>query len=162
MINVRRLGHATLTTPDIDRQVAYYIEIVGLSLVERSAKHALLATRQGLEAIAIAPGEPNALAKLAFQVAPGSDLNALARELAKDGISSERRASITPGIDEAIAFKDPKGTLIELFSEYRFANEDRSQSGVMPIKLGHVAYRVTDVQNVVKFYTDVLGFRVSD
>ena len=92
MINVRRLGHATLTTPDIDRQVAYYIEIVGLSLVERSAKHALLATRQGLEAIAIAPGEPNALAKLAFQVAPGSDLNALARELAKDGISSERRA----------------------------------------------------------------------
>ena len=32
----------------------------------------------------------------------------------------------------------------------------------MPLKLGHVAYRVNDVQQVVKFYTDVLGFRVSD
>ena len=36
VINVRRLGHATLTTPDIDRQIAYYTEVVGLALVERS------------------------------------------------------------------------------------------------------------------------------
>src|SRR5262249_34176844 len=32
----------------------------------------------------------------------------------------------------------------------------------MPLKLGHVAYRVSDVQQMVKFYTDVLGFRISD
>ena len=32
----------------------------------------------------------------------------------------------------------------------------------MPLKLGHVAYRVDDVQKTVKFYCDVLGFRVSD
>ena len=31
-----------------------------------------------------------------------------------------------------------------------------------PLKLGHVAHRVLDVQETVKFYTDVLGFRVSD
>src|SRR6516225_1041238 len=117
MINVRRLGHATLTTPDIERQVAYYTEIVGLSPIDRTGKHSLLATRQGLEAIALEPGEPNALTRLAFQVAPGSDLIAFARELAKDGISSERRTSITPGIDQAIVLKDPKGTVIELFSE---------------------------------------------
>ena len=36
VINVRRLGHATLTTPDIDRQIEYYTEVVGLALVERS------------------------------------------------------------------------------------------------------------------------------
>src|SRR5262249_16937321 len=30
------------------------------------------------------------------------------------------------------------------------------------LKLGHVAYRVLDVQQIVKFYSEVLGFRVSD
>jgi catechol 2,3-dioxygenase-like lactoylglutathione lyase family enzyme len=30
------------------------------------------------------------------------------------------------------------------------------------LKFGHVAYRVTDVQETVKFYTEMLGFRVSD
>jgi catechol 2,3-dioxygenase-like lactoylglutathione lyase family enzyme len=162
MIAVRRLGHATLTTPDLDAQVAYYTEVVGLTLTERGKSHAMLASRQGLEAIALEPGPPNALAKLSFQVAPGSDLDELARELAKHGVKTERRRGISPGVAEAVAFTDPKGTLIEIFSDYVFAPEDRSQIGVMPLKLGHVAYRVTDVRRVVSFYCDVLGFRVSD
>jgi catechol 2,3-dioxygenase-like lactoylglutathione lyase family enzyme len=162
MIAVRRLGHATLTTPDVDRQVAYYTTVVGLTLVERDGKRAFLASKQGLEAVALEPGPPNALSRLAFQVAPGSDLAELARELAKHGIKSERRSCISPGVAEAVVFKDPKDTLIEIFCEYVFAKEDCSQLGIMPLKLGHVAYRVNDVQQVVKFYTDVLGFRVSD
>ena len=162
MIAVRRLGHATLTTPDLDAQIAYYTEIVGLALVDRSARCALLASKQGLEAIALEPGAPNALSGIAFQVAPGSDLGEIARSLAISWLASERCHNISPGIDEAIVFHDPKGTRIEIFSEYRFAAEDRKQSGIMPIKLGHVAYRVRNVQEVVKYYTDVLGFRVSD
>src|SRR5262245_25199200 len=61
MIDVRRLGHATLTTPDTDRQVAYYTEVVGLTLVAREGKRAILASKQGLEAIALEPGAANAL-----------------------------------------------------------------------------------------------------
>jgi catechol-2,3-dioxygenase len=162
MIAVRRLGHATLTTPDLDAQVAYYTDVVGLTVVERDKKRVILASRQGLEAIALEPGAANALSKLAFQVAPGSDLGDLVRELAKHGVKAERRHGISPGVAEAVAFTDPKDTLIEVFSDYAFAAEDRSQLGVMPLKLGHVAYRVRDVQQVVRFYCDVLGFRVSD
>ena len=82
--------------------------------------------------------------------------------LAGEGIKAERRSAISPGIADAIVFKDPKDTVIEVFSDYAFAADDGKQAGVKPIKLGHVAYRVNDVQKVVKFYTDVLGFRVSD
>jgi catechol-2,3-dioxygenase len=32
----------------------------------------------------------------------------------------------------------------------------------MPLKFGHLAYRHPDVQKVTSFYTDVLGFKVSD
>ncbi len=162
MIEVRRLGHATLSTPDIDRQVAYYTEVVGLALLHRSAEHAVLASKQGLEAIALEPGPANALARLAFQVAPGTDLADIARALSKHGITSERRSNISPGVSDVLVFRDPKDTMIEVFSEYRFPPEDPAQNGIMPIKLGHVAYRVRDVQAVVKFYTEVLGFRVSD
>ena len=42
MIQVRRLGHVTLTTPDIERQIAYYTEVVGLTLVERAKDRAFL------------------------------------------------------------------------------------------------------------------------
>jgi len=162
MIQVRRLGHATLTTPDLDRAIAYYVEIIGLTLIARDKRRAILASRQGLEAIALEPGPPNALARLSFQVAPGLELSALARALAQEGIESERQSGISPGIADAIVFSDPKGTEIEIFAEYAFAAEDRTPAAIVPLKLGHVAYRVTDVQMIVKFYTEVLGFRVSD
>ena len=48
MIAVRRLGHATLTTPDLERQVAYYTEVVGLTLLARDKNRAILASKQGL------------------------------------------------------------------------------------------------------------------
>jgi catechol-2,3-dioxygenase len=127
---VRRLGHATLTTPDIDRQIAYYTEVVGLTLRERNRERAVLASKQGLEAIALEPGAPNALSRIAFQVAPGSDLGELAHALERHGVKSERRLDVTPGVAEALVFKDPKNTSVEVFAEYTFPKEDRSASGM--------------------------------
>jgi catechol 2,3-dioxygenase-like lactoylglutathione lyase family enzyme len=52
--------------------------------------------------------------------------------------------------------------VIEIFSDFEFAPRDDNFNGVMPLKLGHIAYTCPDVQSIVKFYCDVLGFRVSD
>ena len=35
MIDIRRAGHATFTTPDLDRQVDYYSDMLGLIVTER-------------------------------------------------------------------------------------------------------------------------------
>jgi catechol 2,3-dioxygenase-like lactoylglutathione lyase family enzyme len=116
VICVKRLGHATLTTPDIERQIAYYTEVIGLTLVERSKDRAYLACKLGLEAVALELGGGNALSRLAFQVAPDSDLGEIERALSKDGVKSERRRGISPGVAEAVVFTDPKGTQVEIFS----------------------------------------------
>ena len=94
MISVKRLGHATLTSPDIERQIAYYTDVVGLTLVERGKDRAYLASKLGLEAVALEPGKGNALSALSLQVAPGTDLGEVERGLAKDGVKSERASGI--------------------------------------------------------------------
>ena len=162
MLQVKRIGHATLTTPDLERQLDYYTRVVGLSAVAKEKGRAILATKPGQEAIVLEHGERPAGVRLAFQVAPGSDLGALSARLSKAGIKSERRSGITPGIAQAIVFTDPKGTSVEIFSDYAFAKDDDNYTGVMPRKLGHVAFHTPDVAATVKFYCDVLGFKVSD
>jgi catechol 2,3-dioxygenase-like lactoylglutathione lyase family enzyme len=162
MLQVKRIGHATLTTPDLERQLDYYTRVVGLSTVAKEKGRAILATKPGQEAIVLEHGERPAGVRLAFQVAPGSDLVELSAQLSKAGIKSERRSSITPGIAQAIVFTDPKGTSVEIFSDYTFAKDDDNYIGVMPRKLGHVAFHTPDVAATVKFYCDVLGFKVSD
>ena len=142
--------------------MAYYSDVLGLIVTERDKDRAFLATRTGLEAIALERGEVPTLTKLAFQVAPDADFAAYARILSEHGIKSELRNGISPGAARALVFTDIKGTVIELYSEYSFAKDDGAQATITPLKLGHVAHRVDDVQKVVKFYTEVLGFRVSD
>jgi catechol-2,3-dioxygenase len=162
MIDVRRLGHATFTTPDLEREVAYYSQVLGLIVTERDKDRAFLATRTGLEAIALERGDKSELTRQSFQVAPEADFGAYVRELSEHGIKSELRNGISPGAARALAFTDLKGTSIELYSDYAFAADDGALAAIAPLKLGHVAHRVDDVQKVVKFYTEVLGFRVSD
>ena len=162
MIHVKRLGHATFTTPDLERILDYWTRIMGLTVVARDKNRAFLATKFGEEAIALEAGEPGRLVRAAFQVAPGSDLGELQKVLAKDGVTSEMRTDISPGVAKAITFTDPKGTLLEIYSDYKFAGRDKVEQGIMPLKFGHLAYRFPDVQKLSSFYTDILGFRASD
>lgn len=162
MINVIRLGHATLSTPDIERQIAHYTNVMGLSVLEKSRDHALLVTQQGLEAMAFERGDEGRLQRLAFQIAPGTDLKSVKTALSQKGVAAEMRDGVTPGIGSALTFRDPAGTAIDLFTDYAFHTPIQSFSGVMPLKLGHVARFVSDVRACVAFYNDLLGFRTSD
>ena len=162
MIQVRRLAHATFSTPDLAKQVDYWTQVMGLTVVERSAGRAILATRLGQEAVILEQGDHADLQRVAFQVAPGDDLGEMAAKLRAEGVACERRSDLTPGVADALVFTDPKGTQIEVYADYRFHPRDKSDGGVNPLKIGHVASRVHDVQKIAKFYQDILGFRVSD
>ena len=162
MLQVKRAGHSTLMTPDVERMIDYFTRIVGLNLAAREKNRAILATKAGVEAIVLEHGRAVAAPRLSFQLAPGSDLGEVAARLNKAGVRSERRSDITPGIAEALAFADPKGTVLEVFSDFAFAPKNNTDAGVMPLKFGHIAYQCPDVLGVVQFYCDVLGFRVSD
>src|ERR1700730_16131550 len=81
MINVKRIGHATFETPDLERQIDYYAQIAGLVLAARDDGRAFLATRQGDLAVQLEKGEQPRCARLAFQVAPESEFADIRRGL---------------------------------------------------------------------------------
>jgi catechol 2,3-dioxygenase-like lactoylglutathione lyase family enzyme len=162
MIQVKRLAHATFNTPDLERIVDYWTRIIGLTLVDRDKTRAVLATKYGEEAIAVEAGDNGALSRAAFQVTPGTELADLQKDLSQHGVKSEVRSDISPGVARAIVFSDPKGTMVEVFSDYRHSGRDTAEQGIMPLKFGHLAYRCLDPVKVTSFYTDILGFKVSD
>ena len=162
MLDIKRAGHSTLTTPDIERTLDHFTRIVGLSVAAREKNRVILATKSGLESIVLERGSAGDAPRLSLQTTPGSDPGEVVSRLQKAGVKSERQSDITPGIREAVVFTDPKGTVIEIFSDFEFAPRDDNFNGIMPLKLGHIAYTCPDVQSIVKFYCDVLGFRVSD
>src|ERR1700722_5462930 len=116
MIQVTRIGHATFETPDIDRQIAYWTEIVGLVLAERENGRAFLATKVGDLVVQLEKGATSRCARISLQAAAETDVDRLRRGLEQEGVRSERRADPSPGIAQAITFADPKGTMVDVFT----------------------------------------------
>jgi catechol-2,3-dioxygenase len=162
MIQVRRIAHATLETPQLDRMAEYYSEVFGLSVVGRERDRVFLATKQGQQAIVLELGAAPRCTRIAFQCEPGLDLGDVSKRLSQDGIRAEQRSDTSPGVSRLVAFDDPKGTAIDLFAETTMLPPDDRQSTISPLKLGHLAFHVRDIQTITDFYVRVLGFRVSD
>lgn len=162
MIDVKALGHATLETPDVERMVDYYTQTLGLHVAYRDATRTVLISYLGRESIVLEQGSIPRCTRIGLQVAPGTDLGDTAKMLStRENIRTERRSGITPGIDYALVFTDPIGTVVELFGDSRPARR-REPIGISPLKLGHIAFSCLDVKHQADFYCRVLGFRVAD
>lgn len=162
MIKARRVGHATFETPDLDRAVAYYTEVNGLVLSARDKGRVYLASKTGLLSLVLEEGRQEGLRRLSFEAAPNADFADMARTLSADGVASELRSDAVPGIGKALAFTDPAGTAIELFTEWSYLGSHHQVLGAGPLKFGHIARAVEDPKAMADFYCRVLGFRVSD
>jgi catechol 2,3-dioxygenase-like lactoylglutathione lyase family enzyme len=162
MIKALRIGHASLDTPDLERAIEYYTQVVGFMLTAREKDQAFLASRIGQLAIELRQGSERRCSKLSFEVAADIELADIARDLAGHGVNAELRSDPSPASPKVVAFRDPKGTAIELFNEWRPLCNNEPVAGAGAIKLGHVAFVVQDPKTMAEFYTKVLGFRVSD
>jgi catechol 2,3-dioxygenase-like lactoylglutathione lyase family enzyme len=161
MIKARRIAHLTLETPELDRQLDHYERVIGLKTIHRDANAIHLATKLGQLAMILKPGEATNCTSVAFEIAPNVSLDDAARELSAHGLPSEKHSDAYPGVATLIAFKDPKGSVVELFANSAFRTPE-TVGGVAPHKLGHLAFVVDDPKKMAEFYSQVLGFRVSD
>ena len=161
-MQVRRISHATFQTPDLERQLDYFTTILGLQLAAREPDRAFLATKTGNLAVVLERGAVSSCDRIAFQVAPGTDLAGIKRELGDAGIASALHTDPGPGLHQRLVFKDPKGTDLEIYADIDLLEARPVQSTLSPFKLGHLAFNVLDVPPMADFYIRHLGFRVSD
>jgi catechol 2,3-dioxygenase-like lactoylglutathione lyase family enzyme len=162
MIRVKKIAHASYEMPDLEKQIEYYTEILGLSLIEREKDAVYLASTVDHHSVVLRKGSEAKCTRLGFQIGPDDDLGAFEKQVQALGVKTQRKNDTEPTIAEMVTFEDPKGTVMEVFKRGEFAGQRWPTKGIVPHKLGHVAFHVTDVKHVTKFYCDVLGFKESD
>ena len=162
MISVNRIAYVVLESPDLAASIAHYTDVMGLTLVDKDANAAYLTTTVDHHNIVLRKGSEARCAAIGFQVPLGTDMGDYAKQIESHAIGVKRQKDSQPHIGETVVFEDSKGTRIEVFAEHKSVATPYAKTGIVPNKLGHVAYCVADLEAAVKFYRDVLGFRVSD
>jgi catechol 2,3-dioxygenase-like lactoylglutathione lyase family enzyme len=160
-MKVNKIGHAVFETPDVERSIAYYTEVMGLKLVARDGEAVFLACPGDRHSVILGKGEARCAA-VALHVAPERDLGALAKDLAAKGLKTERRSYSQPGTPDLLVLDGPEDIRLEISPEPVGGAVEPSTTGIVPNRIGHIAFNVLDPQSATKFFVDVLEFRVSD
>jgi 2,3-dihydroxybiphenyl 1,2-dioxygenase len=168
---LQALGYVGFGSDDLDDWRRFGTELVGLQAVERSAS--LLAFRMDdrKQRIVIDRAMPEGARFFGWEVADAAALEALAARLETAGVAvvAEPRAlADTRRVRGLISFRDPAGNRLEAF--YGAEIDDtpfcpgRSISGFRTgaLGVGHAVLTVENIDAVMPFYVDLLGFRLSD
>ncbi|WP_037809966.1 MULTISPECIES: iron-dependent extradiol dioxygenase HsaC [unclassified Amycolatopsis] len=168
---IRSLGYLRIEATDMDAWRVYGLKVLGMVEGSGTDPNALYLRMDDFPArLVIVPGEKDRLAQAGWEAANAAELDDVRARLDaasvpyKEGTPDEladRRVA------EMISFTDPSGNTLEVFhgvalqhrrvvSPYghRFVTGEQG--------LGHVVLSTHDDEAALRFYRDVLGFRLRD
>jgi 2,3-dihydroxybiphenyl 1,2-dioxygenase len=168
---LRALGYAGFGSADLEDWRQFGANLVGFQAVERG--NSLLAFRMDdrKQRIVIDRGMAEGERFFGWEVADAAALDALAAMLdaANVRITAEPATLASARhVAALISFRDPAGNRLEAFHGAEIDttpfSPGRSISGFRtgPLGLGHVVLTVDNIEAMLPFYVDLLGFRLSD
>jgi 2,3-dihydroxybiphenyl 1,2-dioxygenase len=170
-MQLQALGYVGIRTADLDQWATYGTRFLGMELVEKTRGTLALRMDDRKQRVIVHAGAEEGPAFYGWEVVDAAALDALAARLEKSTIKVEcgsRALADERRVKDLIVFADPVGNRLEVFHGAETISEPfkpgRSISGFRtgPLGMGHAVLTTERLEEVVPFYTDALGFRLSD
>lgn len=168
---IQSLGYVAIGASDLASWSDFATRVLGMQPVERGAACRAFRMDDRAQRLVIDRAQPEGSRTFGWEVAAAAALDALAARLeaAEVAVRQEPAALADQrGVRGLIAFADPAGNRLEAFwgaalDEAPF-RPGRSISGFRtgPLGMGHAVLTVPRIEEMLGFYRDLLGFRVSD
>jgi catechol 2,3-dioxygenase-like lactoylglutathione lyase family enzyme len=164
---ITHLRHVDLAVPDFERQLAFYTRTWGLTTVASDLDIAFLAAEGSPEryVIRLRKDPAKRLDLVSFGAASAADVDGLAGQLIRKGVTlaAEPGRLGTEGGGYGLRFFDVDGRTVEVSADVatRAHRKIEAQESI-PVRLSHVVLNGTDPDATARWYTDTLGFRLSD
>ncbi|MFT4231351.1 MAG: VOC family protein [Leucobacter sp.] len=160
------VSHIGFSVPDLAKTETFYRRVLGMTRhAELPGGRVRLGWGAGHHVLELVQGEQG-LTHYGFEVRDEGGLEGIRERLDAAGV--EHRNLDPEYIDEAngdpdgLVVTDPDGTPVHFHGEVRRSGENSADTGRRPIKFQHTTIGTTDVAPMAEFFTDVIGFRISD
>jgi 2,3-dihydroxybiphenyl 1,2-dioxygenase len=169
-MHIESLGYAGVSAIDVAAWKTFADAVLGMP-VRETASGLALRMDDRVHRILVHSGVSNGIAYLGWDTGDGDRLATAASELAASGKHVQRATASelqARGVAQMCWVNDPLGNRVELFCGLSPAAEafapPRPTAGFRtgPLGFGHAVLTVPRVDDVLPFYRDVLGMRMSD
>ncbi|MBN8920239.1 MAG: VOC family protein [Rhizobiales bacterium] len=170
-MEIQSFGYVGVRTPALEDWAGFGPNLVGLQMVDKSAKSLAFRMDDRKQRIMVAEDGGQGIAFYGWEVADAVALDSLAARLERAGVPVARGSRMLAEerkVADLIVFHDPAGNRLEAFYGPEIAatpfSPGRNVSGfrTAPLGLGHAVLLVENIDAVLPFYQDVLGFGLSD
>jgi 2,3-dihydroxybiphenyl 1,2-dioxygenase len=170
-MQLQSLGYVGVRTNDLEEWATYATRFLGMQLVDKSRGTLALRMDDRKQRVIVSADDGEGLGFYGWEVADAAALDGLAAHLEKWGVKVARGSRVLADerrVKDLIVFGDPVGNRLEAFHGAEIAMDvfkpGRSISGFRtgPLGMGHAVLTTARLDEVVPFYTDILGFRLSD
>lgn len=168
---IRSLGYMRIEATDVAAWREYGLKVLGMVEGKGSQQDALYLRMDDFPArLVIVPGEHDRLAVSGWETANAAGLAAVRASLDQAGVAYKEGTTAELAdrrVHELVSFEDPSGNVLEVFHDaalehrrvvspygHRFVTGEQG--------LGHVVLSTKDDEASLRFYRDVLGFRLRD
>jgi catechol-2,3-dioxygenase len=159
------VSHLGLRVPEVDRTAAFYGEVLGLVVHARLENGLRLGWGTGHHVLDLIEGE-RALDHYAFEVRDEEGVAGIRGRLEKSGyaVAQLDKSFIDDPVaePEGISTTDPDGNSVQFHASVWRQGEGAAAPARRPVKYQHITLGTTDVAPLAAFYTDIVGFRISD
>jgi len=177
-VGVLRLSHVDITVTDLDLACAYYTKVIGMIEVERTADSVYLKCWDEIDhhSLRLTYAPRVGFGLMSFKVTSDDDLAELEQAVSRYGFPVQRISrGASVGQGESIRFETPSGHEMELVREVQkvggslpklnprpFVVDAQIQDTIAPPRMDHVLVTAEEVGEATRFYSGVLGFRVTE
>jgi catechol 2,3-dioxygenase-like lactoylglutathione lyase family enzyme len=164
-LKIGRIRHVGLFTPDLPEHARFYAEVWGLDVVSKTPDAIYLRGRSSEPFIlSLHRKNTRGLHHIAYAMRDEDEVSHAAAHLQNNGVRiiQEPGPLDEPGCGYGFRFVDPDGHCIELSSDVSSSTGGWLAKSVEPHSICHIVNNTPDLARIVDFYTNVLGFRVSD
>ncbi|MCM3584793.1 VOC family protein [Mesobacillus maritimus] len=162
IIKAFRLAYVDFYAKDAAKMVDYYTKTMGYRVTEEREGVTYLSNALDHHNIVITPSTEKGIRRYGYQLDGKLSLEEVLAELHIKGISASIKEGEKPGVAKLIELQDPAGNTLELFTEIEQSKVGYGSSGILPHKLGHIAFYAKNFQETIEFYQQALGFEFTD
>jgi 2,3-dihydroxybiphenyl 1,2-dioxygenase len=170
-MELQSLGYVGIRARNVEDWAAFGTRFLGMQLVDRSRSTLTFRMDDRRQRVVVHADGGEGAAFFGWDVPDARALDVLAARLESAGVRVQRMPNAIADerrVKELIRFNDPVGNVLEAFHGAEIATDPfrpgRAISGFRtgPLGMGHVVMNVERVDQVLPFYQDLLGFRLSD
>jgi 2,3-dihydroxybiphenyl 1,2-dioxygenase len=170
-MDIQALGYVGVHASSLEDWTSFGTRFLGMQLVDKSDKRIALRMDDRKQRIVVDEDGREGVAFFGWEAADAAALERCAVRLERAGVPvshGSRALADERRVKDLVVVTDPLGNRLEIFHGAQSSGDPfkpgRSISGFRtgPLGMGHAVLHVKNINDVLPFYQDVLGFRLSD